>query len=82
MTNSRAIHSAATSEANTFTHHDVDHQQTRDRHAEHQPIEQKPHDGRDDAAGRSANGCSSFWNLNRDLSGGGGATTSVGRRWR
>ena len=50
MTNRRAIHSAATSEAKTLTHHDSTTSRLAIADAEHQPVEQKPHDGRCDAA--------------------------------
>ena len=49
----------------------IDDQQARDRDAEHQPIEQEPHDRCCNAAFAPRTAASSFWNLKRDLSGGG-----------
>src|SRR5208282_3431570 len=77
MTNRRAIHSADTSEAKTFTHH----ASTTSRLAIATPStsqSSKNHTMGVAMPRSSVKGCSSFWNLNRDLSGGGADTTSVG----
>src|ERR1700761_6949661 len=72
MTNRRAIQSAATREANTLTHQES----TTSMLATATPsTSQSSRNHRIGVAmpRSSAKGCSSFWNLNRDLSGGGGS---------
>src|ERR1700683_347359 len=76
MTNRRAIQSEATSEANTLTHH----ASTTSKLPMATPStsqSKKNHTMGVAMPGCSVNGCNSFWNLNRDLSGASAATASV-----
>src|SRR6201985_3429027 len=76
MTKSRAIQSAATSEAKTLTHQ----ASTTSKLASETPSTSQSSRNQMTGAttpGSTANGCSNFWNRKRDLSGGRGAAASV-----
>src|SRR5580692_8083182 len=76
MTNNRAIHSAATSEAKTLIHQDS----TTSKLAMATPSTSQSSKNQMTGVatpGFTAKGCSNFWNLKRDLSGGRGAAGSI-----
>src|SRR5271165_755722 len=80
MTNNRAIHSAATSEANIFTHQ----KSTKNRlaMATHSTSQSSKNQMIGVATPRvAAKGCSNFWNLKRDLSTGSGADCGSEAAW-
>src|ERR1700675_736008 len=73
MTNKRAIHRAATSEANIFTHQES----TKKRLAMATPSTSQSSKNQMIGVATprvAAKGCSNFWNLKRDLSTGSGLT--------
>src|ERR1700730_13626221 len=77
MTNRRAIHSAATREAKTFTHRDS----TMSRRAMATPSTNQSSTNHVTGVATprpTVNGCSSFWNVKRDLSTGGGWGAAFG----